>query len=58
MTRAREAKGLKRVQLAELVGCTSALIGQIEAGKTHPSPARFRELAAALGMPEDELREQ
>jgi len=56
MRQAREAKELTRVQLGRLVGKTSAWVGQVEAGRSRPSPQMFPELARALGLSEAELR--
>jgi Zn-dependent peptidase ImmA (M78 family)/transcriptional regulator with XRE-family HTH domain len=48
---AREAAGLRKVALAELVGISAAAISQFEHGATRPSPATLARLALALDMP-------
>jgi Zn-dependent peptidase ImmA (M78 family)/transcriptional regulator with XRE-family HTH domain len=48
---ARQAAGLRKNELAELVGVTPAAISQFEHGRANPSAATLAKLALALGMP-------
>lgn len=48
---AREAKGLLKSQLADLVSVTPAAIGQFESGTVKPSASTLAQLALALGFP-------
>jgi len=57
MRRAREERGLSFRDLERLIGgVTSARLGQIEAGRGHPSPELAPQLAHALGLTLDELK--
>lgn len=48
---AREAVGLKKVELAEEVGVSAAAISQFEHGASRPAPATLKRLALALDIP-------
>ncbi len=48
---AREAQGLKKVDLAKTVDVTAAAISQFEHGSARPSPATLKRLALALDIP-------
>ncbi|MBV9602043.1 MAG: XRE family transcriptional regulator [Chloroflexi bacterium] len=51
LRRWRNALGLSRAALAEIVGCGQAMIKQIEDGSTRPSARLAARLAEALGAP-------
>ncbi|HUX39834.1 MAG TPA: helix-turn-helix transcriptional regulator [Rectinemataceae bacterium] len=55
MKRLREALGLSQMALAERVGCSTTLIGNIETLKRFPSAENFDRIAAALEVPVYEL---
>jgi Zn-dependent peptidase ImmA (M78 family)/transcriptional regulator with XRE-family HTH domain len=48
---ARQLVGLKRSQLADLVGLSAAAISQFESGTTKPRASSLAEIALRLGMP-------
>jgi Zn-dependent peptidase ImmA (M78 family)/DNA-binding XRE family transcriptional regulator len=48
---ARQLSGLRRLELAELVGVSAAAISQFENGVTRPRPATLAELALRLNLP-------
>lgn len=48
---ARQLKGLKRSELAELVGLSAAAISQFEGGSAKPRASTLAEIALRLGMP-------
>jgi Zn-dependent peptidase ImmA (M78 family)/DNA-binding XRE family transcriptional regulator len=48
---AREAKGLLKTQLAELIQVTPAAIGQFESGAVKPSASTLAQIALALAFP-------
>jgi Zn-dependent peptidase ImmA (M78 family)/DNA-binding XRE family transcriptional regulator len=50
---ARQLKGLKRSQLAELVGLSAPAISQFESGVAKPRPSTLAEISLRLGMPAD-----
>jgi DNA-binding XRE family transcriptional regulator len=49
---------LSQQDLARRAGVSKTTIVQIEAGRIHPHPSTVRKLAAALGLPARELRDQ
>ncbi|WUH93732.1 helix-turn-helix transcriptional regulator [Streptomyces sp. NBC_00433] len=51
VTWAREKAGLTKRQLAELVGISEQLMGEIESGWRSATPANLRRIAAALNCP-------
>lgn len=55
MKRLRGALGLSQMALAERVGCSTTLIGNIETLKRFPSAENMDRIAAALGVPVYEL---
>jgi len=55
MKRLREALGLSQMSLAERVGCSTTLIGNIETLKRFPSAENLDRIAAALEVPVYEL---
>lgn len=56
LTRGRTDKGLSQEALAELVGCKRWMINRIERGQRQPSVRLTAKLAAATGIPREELR--
>ena len=52
----REQRGLTLTRLAERSGCDPALIAVYESGRAQPGPEKLRSLAAALRIPQRELR--
>jgi Zn-dependent peptidase ImmA (M78 family)/transcriptional regulator with XRE-family HTH domain len=48
---ARQAAGLRKKQLAELIGVSPAAVSQYESAASRPSPAVVARLALALGVP-------
>jgi transcriptional regulator with XRE-family HTH domain len=55
MKRCREILGLSQMKLAERVGCSTTLIGNIEVGKRFPSAENLNKIAGALEIPPSEL---
>jgi transcriptional regulator with XRE-family HTH domain len=55
MKRCREILGLSQMKLAERVGCSTTLIGNIEIGKRFPSAENLNKIAAALDISPSEL---
>jgi transcriptional regulator with XRE-family HTH domain len=55
MKRCREILGLSQMKLAERVGCSTTLIGNIEIGKRFPSAENLNKIAAALDIQPSEL---
>jgi Zn-dependent peptidase ImmA (M78 family)/DNA-binding XRE family transcriptional regulator len=51
LAQARLARGLRMVELADMVGVTPAAIGQYEAGRIRPGAEVLGRLAIALGFP-------
>jgi transcriptional regulator with XRE-family HTH domain len=51
VTYAREQAGLNKRQLAQLVGISEQLMGEIESGRRNATPATINKLAAALNCP-------
>jgi transcriptional regulator with XRE-family HTH domain len=51
----RESLGLARKQLAGLVNCTTAALGQWEIGRNHPKEVMLLRLAAALQITVEDL---
>ena len=51
----REAKGLSQGEMAELLGCSDALISHIETGKRSITPERAIEWEPILGIPRSRL---
>ena len=51
----REAAGLSRRELARRAGTTAETVARWEAGVGPPRPATVRKLAAALGVPPEDL---
>jgi Zn-dependent peptidase ImmA (M78 family)/DNA-binding XRE family transcriptional regulator len=50
---ARQLKGIKRSELAELVGLSAPAISQFESGVAKPRPSTLAEISLRLGMPVD-----
>ena len=55
MKRCRGILGLSQMKLAERVGCSTTLIGNIEIGKRFPSAENLNKIAAALEIHPSEL---
>jgi transcriptional regulator with XRE-family HTH domain len=55
MKRCREILGLSQMKLADRVGCSTTLIGNIEIGKRFPSAENINKIADALEIPPSEL---
>jgi len=55
MKRCRGILGLSQMKLAERVGCSTTLIGNIEVGKRFPSAENLNKIADALEIPPSEL---
>ena len=55
MKRCREILGISQMALAERVGCSTTLIGNIETRKRFPSAENLDRIAAALEIPPSEL---
>ncbi len=55
MKRLRDIHGLSQMALAERVGCSTTLIGNIETFKRFPSAENIDRIALALGVPIAEL---
>jgi transcriptional regulator with XRE-family HTH domain len=55
MKRCREILGLSQMKLADRVGCSTTLIGNIEIGKRFPSAENLNKIASALDIPPSEL---
>jgi transcriptional regulator with XRE-family HTH domain len=55
MKRCRDILGLSQMKLADRVGCSTTLIGNIEIGKRFPSAENLNKIAAALDIPPSEL---
>lgn len=51
LTLARRLRGVRKNQLAALIGTTPTAVGQYEAGSQRPSGPTLARLAAALGVP-------
>jgi XRE family transcriptional regulator, fatty acid utilization regulator len=54
----RKQRGLQLGQLAERTGIAISYLSEIEKGKKFPKPEKLLDLAAALGVPYDELVSQ
>lgn len=50
VTQAREAAGLTRTRLAQIVGCSLSLISEIESGTRNARAPRLRAIAEAVGV--------
>jgi len=48
MKKYRKVKGLSQMALAEIAGCSTTLIGNIEINKRFPSPKNINRIASAL----------
>ena len=55
MKRLREHHGFTQMDLAERVGCSTTLIGNIEIHKRFPSPENLNLIAKALEVPPADL---
>lgn len=55
MKRIREILKLSQMALAERVGCSTTMIGNIETLKRFPSPENINRIASALRVPPSEL---
>jgi len=55
VTRAREAAGLTKTQLAEKLACSLSLVSEIEGGSRNASPARLELMAVVLEVPIEKL---
>jgi len=55
MRRIRRAKRMTQKKLAPMCGVSASHINQIERGAGNPSPETAQRIAAALGVPVDEL---
>jgi len=51
LTLARTFRGLRKNELAQLLGVTPAAVGQFENGHTRPSPETLAQLTLAVGFP-------
>ena len=51
----RKELGLTLVALASCIGCSDALVANLESGEKQPTPERIEQLADALGLDADEL---
>ena len=54
----RAEQVLSQQDLATRAGVSKTTVVQIEAGRIRPHPSTVRKLAAALGLPARELRDQ
>jgi transcriptional regulator with XRE-family HTH domain len=54
ITRAREAKGWSKAELARVSHMNATTISQIESGRWTPYDGQLKKLARALGVPESE----
>jgi len=54
----RAQQVLSQQDLATRAGVSKTTVVQIEAGRIRPHPSTVRKLAAALGLPARELRDQ
>lgn len=52
---AREARGIRQLQLARKVRMSAATLSLIESGQQHPTPALARRIASALGLEVEDL---
>lgn len=48
----RQELGLNQTELASVAGISQGYLSAVEHGRRRPSPARLRDLSAALGLPE------
>lgn len=55
MVRLRVIAGLSVARAADLVGCSAAHLGYIEAGQRNPSERMLNDIAAAYGVPTETL---
>lgn len=55
MKRFRALSGLSQMALADRVGCSTTLIGNIETMRRFPSPENLNRIAAALGVHPSQL---
>jgi len=55
MKRLRDILQLSQMALAERVGCSTTMIGNIETLKRFPSPENINRIAAALHVPPSDL---
>jgi transcriptional regulator with XRE-family HTH domain len=55
MKRCRDILGISQMALAEKVGCSTTLIGNIEIKKRFPSAENIDRIAHALGVPVTDL---
>lgn len=51
VTYARTAAGLTKAQLADLIGKSAQLVGDIEAGRRNATPAVLKDIARVLNCP-------
>jgi ribosome-binding protein aMBF1 (putative translation factor) len=54
ITKAREAKGWSKSELARVSHMNATTIGQIETGRWRPYDSQLKKLARALDIPESE----
>ncbi|WP_035462118.1 helix-turn-helix domain-containing protein [Alicyclobacillus macrosporangiidus] len=52
----RRARGLTQAQLASAAGVSASTIAMYETGRRTPDPEQLDKLAAALGVPPDQLK--
>lgn len=55
VTRAREAAGLTRTQLAEKLSCSLSLVSEIESGTRNALPDRLELMAEVLEVPVEKI---
>jgi transcriptional regulator with XRE-family HTH domain len=56
VTEAREAAKLTKAYVAERLGVSAGLVGEIEKGTRNATPERIEQLAEIFGIPADRLR--
>jgi transcriptional regulator with XRE-family HTH domain len=57
LQQARAARGLSQRALAERAGVSESMVARTERGASTPRPGATRRLAAALGLPPEEVEE-
>lgn len=54
ITKAREARGWSRAELARVSHMNATTVGQIESGRWSPYDSQLQKLARALGVPDSD----
>ena len=54
----REARGMSADELSRRIGVDEATVRRWEGGEQEPDPGALRQLAAAFGVSQDELRHE